>query len=517
MKLREMDMRTHKKVSTLLAMLIVVGAGSAILGCKKKHSDQNNNQTSSGGSVPTPSPTTEQFELTVAKSGTGSGTITSNPDGLSCGSTCTHAFDKNTVVVLSSAAADGNSVFVEWTGACSGSGACSVTMDSAKSVTARFDKRMPEVTVSKIGDGDGILTSSPAGISCGTDCDEKYTANTVVMLTPMAIDRFSEFVGWTGDCSGTAACTLTVDHARNAVAEFRKIRKTVNVTKSGAGTGTVISNPAGISCGADCSENLLLDTVVTLTATPQSAASEFDHWTGDCSGSADCSVTMNDVRSVGAVFRIAQKTLTVARQGDGTGTVISVPTGISCGIDCAKAFNYGTTVDLSQVQTVGYFTGWSGACSGDLNCSVTMDAAKTVNAAFSQGSVDGDYCQADGSGQIFCFFVRSNAVVQTALGASSGGVTTTCRNNFFSGNTISNRAFCITVGPVMTGSFASAYRIRGHFDGSASPCSASSNNNFDYEVTRPMPVSSVSASAMSQRIPYDPNFKSIRNRAGEMK
>ena len=75
--------------------------------------------------------------LTVATSGNGSGTVTSSPAGINCGSTCSHAYSTGTGVSLSATPASG-SVFSGWSGACSGTGGCNVTMSQARSVTATF-------------------------------------------------------------------------------------------------------------------------------------------------------------------------------------------------------------------------------------------------------------------------------------------------------------------------------------------------------------------------------------------
>ncbi|MBL8141437.1 MAG: hypothetical protein JNM38_10035 [Acidobacteria bacterium] len=77
--------------------------------------------------------------LSVAKAGTGTGTVTSTaPDGsIACGSTCTGSFAQGTTVTLAATPAAG-SLFDGWTGACSGRGACAVTMDQARTVTATF-------------------------------------------------------------------------------------------------------------------------------------------------------------------------------------------------------------------------------------------------------------------------------------------------------------------------------------------------------------------------------------------
>ena len=78
------------------------------------------------------------FTLTLSKSGTGTGTVASSPPGISCGPTCSASFASGTVVSLT-ATPDSGSTFAGWSGACSGTGACSVTMDAAKSVSANFN------------------------------------------------------------------------------------------------------------------------------------------------------------------------------------------------------------------------------------------------------------------------------------------------------------------------------------------------------------------------------------------
>jgi hypothetical protein len=76
--------------------------------------------------------------LSVSKSGTGSGMVTSNPAGINCGATCSYSFDNNTSVTLTAAAAPG-STFTGWSGSgCLGTGTCTVIMNAAKSVSADF-------------------------------------------------------------------------------------------------------------------------------------------------------------------------------------------------------------------------------------------------------------------------------------------------------------------------------------------------------------------------------------------
>ena len=84
---------------------------------------------------PNPNPTTQS--LTVGKAGTGSGTVTSSPAGISCGTVCSASYANGTSVTLTASPASG-STFGGWSGACSGTGSCTVAMSSARSVTATF-------------------------------------------------------------------------------------------------------------------------------------------------------------------------------------------------------------------------------------------------------------------------------------------------------------------------------------------------------------------------------------------
>jgi hypothetical protein len=80
------------------------------------------------------------MNISVSKSGAGSGTVTSSPAGISCGSTCVHGFNSGTVVTLTAAPAAG-SRFGGWSGGgCSGSGSCAVTLTADTTVTATFNK-----------------------------------------------------------------------------------------------------------------------------------------------------------------------------------------------------------------------------------------------------------------------------------------------------------------------------------------------------------------------------------------
>ena len=138
----------------------------------------------------------QAVSLAVNTSGTGSGSISLNPPG--------GTYSYGTVVALT-ATADAGSTFTGWSGACSDSGACSVTMDGAKSVTATFTLNSYLLTTATAGTGSGSVDLDPAG---GT-----YSHGTVVTVTATPATG-STFTGWSGACSDSGACSVTMDGAK---------------------------------------------------------------------------------------------------------------------------------------------------------------------------------------------------------------------------------------------------------------------------------------------------------------
>lgn len=181
--------------------------------------------------------------LTLVKSGTGNGTVISNPVGIDCGSNCSGCYNYGTSITLS-AIPDAGSAFSGWSGPCSGTGTCTVTMGTDEVVTASFTASTPAqytLTVLKSGTGTvtgtgtgtgteawtgtGTVTSSPPGINCGDDCSETYSTAQKVQLTAKA-DANSTFAGWSGGCSGTGSCQVTVSGPETVIAKF-----TLNIPK----------------------------------------------------------------------------------------------------------------------------------------------------------------------------------------------------------------------------------------------------------------------------------------------
>src|SRR5262249_40315754 len=80
-----------------------------------------------------------QAQLSITRNGTGGGNVTSVPAGIDCGTVCSHQFSAGTSMTLSAAASAG-STFAGWSGGgCSGTGTCSLTLNSNTTVTATFN------------------------------------------------------------------------------------------------------------------------------------------------------------------------------------------------------------------------------------------------------------------------------------------------------------------------------------------------------------------------------------------
>lgn len=316
----------------------------------------------------------------------GGGTVTSSPVGINCGSTCSQSYSKGTKVVLT-ATPGKSALFHQWAGACTGSSTtCTVTLSALATVTAEFVD-ITAVVPSQYGlhvvvNGAGTVTSNPSGISCGSACSAAFAANSSVTLSADSAAGWS-FAGWTGACSGAVSpCTVTMSEARYVGAAFVDNAHYSLTVTSGSG-GIVTTTPGGIDCGTRCVAGFAAGTAVNVIARPDPGY-RFAGWTGACTGSSTCDLTMNANKAVQASFAAVppgQHTLTVHDYGEGT--IISLPPGINCGNACSAGFVAGTAVILNATPGPGQrFAGWTGACTGVGTCTVWMGYVQYVNAIF---------------------------------------------------------------------------------------------------------------------------------------
>jgi len=82
--------------------------------------------------------------------------------------------------------------------------------------------------------GNGTITSSPTGIVCGNDCQQSYSASTVVGLSATP-EPGRIFTGWGGECTGTGSCSVTMDSDITVAASFSTLNtQAYNLTASPA-------------------------------------------------------------------------------------------------------------------------------------------------------------------------------------------------------------------------------------------------------------------------------------------
>ena len=175
--------------------------------------------------------------------------------------------------------------------------------------------------------GSGTITSNTGGINCGTSCWADYTSGTSVSLTATPASG-SNFTGWSGDCSGTGSCVVTMDAAKNVTATFNPVPFTVTVT--------------GVTDG------IITAPVATVTAT--------------------INVNTADVGRAGAVY------ITAWIPASALGTVL--PTGSASGTLTVKSARGSvssmTVAALANVDTSSYVlvqlttSGWQAVVNGQL-------------------------------------------------------------------------------------------------------------------------------------------------------
>jgi alpha-tubulin suppressor-like RCC1 family protein len=180
------------------------------------------------------------FGLTVAKSGTGLGTLATDPPGLfRCGSGCDTAgllLEAGTLVTLT-AEPSGDSTFSGWSGAgCTATGpTVQVTMSEARSCTATFDAApagpftLTVVVAEPAAAFVSIIGVQPASntilcrVSGGPTCTQSFPADSMVVVRPSDSSiELGLFPIWTGcDAVGALfACTVTLTGNRTVTASF---------------------------------------------------------------------------------------------------------------------------------------------------------------------------------------------------------------------------------------------------------------------------------------------------------
>jgi hypothetical protein len=274
---------------------------------------------------------TDRFALRLTVSGTG--TVTSGDGGIRCGvffgpnQHCEAGYD---AIIPGTSLPDSINLavftnradFVGWGGDCAAAGdaaAFNLVMDADKNCTATFAGAPAslDLTVQTTGTGSGVVTSTPAGISCEATCTAAFAANETVILFagPMGGSNASAFDGWTG-CDrlrqvpgdSIPACEVDMNASRSVSAAFTlgppppSTQFTLTVQRVGF-AALVMSTPRGIECGLACSASFASNQTVRLAVTLRPGLT-LSGWTGcdrmpvGTSAPFDCEVDMTADRNV---------------------------------------------------------------------------------------------------------------------------------------------------------------------------------------------------------------------------
>jgi uncharacterized repeat protein (TIGR02543 family) len=117
---------------------------------------------------------------------------------------------------------------------------------------------------------------------------------------------------------------------------------------------------------------------------PDRSNGVFGGWSGVNCTELNCTFDLDGDKNI-TVYIYKPPALFVHKAGDGSGSVMTAPAGINCGATCSAAFVVGTTVTLTAVSGNGYFTGWSGDCTGTTpSCIFKMMGNRSVTANFAK-------------------------------------------------------------------------------------------------------------------------------------
>jgi hypothetical protein len=183
------------------------------------------------------------------------------------------------------------------------------------------------------------------------------------------------------------------------------VTRSLTITGSGTGDGTVKSTPTGINCTitrgvpgtTGCRASFTSTTKVTLTATPK-AGNSFRGWFRTCSGTGSCTVDMSANRTVDARFLKGPfKIGIVAGVGTGSGRVKSqaglspvidcvITNGTPAATGCSARYPANTVLTLTATPAGGNTFTWGQPCSGTGTCQYTVIQARNITAVFTSSS-----------------------------------------------------------------------------------------------------------------------------------
>ena len=321
------------------------------------------------------------FTLQVLSNGGGS--VKALPSGDLCTISCEYTFSQGESISLTPVADEGYE-FSHWEADCDGSeGICDLLMEDQKTASAVFKSSQQEATLYSLSlniSGAGQVVEQNSSSLCSEEgCSALLEQGQSVMLVASAYDGY-QFDGWSGDCSGTASCSLSIDGNKAVTAHFSPVL--VQLTIELKGQGSVVST-SGLSCSSSpCQFSVPLGETVSLVAN-SSSGFQLDSWGAACGGKSTCTVTVDRNKRVVANFSPIMHQVTL-RASSG-GLIANGDQSLVCSEStCTFDFAEGSLLGLTTLAKSGYqFESWGGACSGTGTCSLEVKQDMTVSANFS--------------------------------------------------------------------------------------------------------------------------------------
>ncbi len=350
--------------------------------------------------------TMSQYPLTITLSGNGAGTVRAS-SGLVCASSLTSTTATCSALVAAGSTVTVNvsptveSTFSGLSGDCSGLGQCAFVMDGARSVSAVFTRRQVQLLLQLSGtgggtvSGDGVPFCTMALAAKVATCTRQvdYGGTIVFAGTPGPESTFDLFGG---DCTGGTACTLTVVSPATVAAVFKRRQVPLTLTVTGTGAGS-ISVDGTSACALALSQSMVTCTRIVdvgavleiVGAAP--ASSIYNGLSGDCTGTAKCSLLVTAAHTVSAGFTRKKVPLTMTLTGLGGGniTIDGVPfctLAVAQGsTTCSRQLDYGATYVFAGAPTIeSVFDTFGGDCSAGTSCTISPIATAAVTGSFSR-------------------------------------------------------------------------------------------------------------------------------------
>jgi hypothetical protein len=220
------------------------------------------------------------YSLSVTKTGSGSGTVTSSPGGINCGSTCSANYSYNTGVTLTATPASG-SVFTGWSGDCAGTGSCSLTMSTNKSVGATFS---PTFNYTLQNSGTASVTKVSGGNAYTQSTVSKVLTAGVTQAVTLSVSGVPTGVSYAisnNPCSPGCSSTITFTVSPTAAVGTYPITVTGSPLSKTTSFNLQISGaPISVTCSASPAL-ATLNQPVTLRGTITGGTAPFTYrWTG---------------------------------------------------------------------------------------------------------------------------------------------------------------------------------------------------------------------------------------------